>query len=94
MVATPDDVVWARTKFNRSPKNKRCEPVIWEDPDEGQHYITYSDTVRTKLLKIVANADASNNTTWLRRVVMDSEEEEHVRLLGNQLIKSIEGKSL
>ncbi len=92
MVATTDDVMWARKLYKRTAKDTVCEPVVWEERDETQHYVVYSDSHRVKLLKIVANADAKTHIEWIRRLVMDSEEESYVREVGNEVLRRVEGQ--
>lgn len=89
MVATEEDVTWARLKFNETPMNETCPPLIWEERNEKQHYVTYSDSIRVKYLKIVANADAKSHLDWLRRLVNDREEEDHVREVANEVLKRL-----
>lgn len=92
MVATKEDVVWARLNFSNSPHNLRCEPLIWEERDEKQHYVTYSDSLRVKYLKIVANADAKGQKEWFARVLSDNDEEEYAREVAQAIIKNLEGR--
>jgi hypothetical protein len=89
MVGTSEDVTWARLRFNESSHNVVCPPLIWEERNERQHYVTYSDSLRVKYLKIVANADAKPQIEWLRRLVNDREEEEHVREVANEVLKRV-----
>ncbi len=92
MVATKEDVVWARLQFSNSPHNLRCDPLIWEERDEKQHYVTYSDSLRVKYLKIVANADAKGQKEWFARVLSDNDEEEYAREVAQAIIKNLEGR--
>jgi len=89
MVGTVEDVTWARLKFNETPMNETCPPLIWEERNEKQHYVTYSDSNRVKYLKIVANADAKSHLEWLRRLVNDRDEEDHVREVANEVLKRL-----
>jgi predicted DNA-binding ribbon-helix-helix protein len=92
MVATKEDVVWARLQFSSAPKNTTCAPLIWEERDERQHYVTYSDSLRVKYLKIVANADSAGQRDWFERVVGDKEEEEYARQVAAEVLKQLKGR--
>lgn len=92
MVATKDDVVWARLQFSSAPRDQKCTPVIWEERDEKQHYVTYSDSLRVKYIKIVANADSAGQREWFERVVSDKDEEEYARQVANEVLKRLMGR--
>ncbi|MEZ4461265.1 MAG: HEAT repeat domain-containing protein [bacterium] len=89
MVATKEDVLWARLQFTSAPKDVRCEPIVWEERDETQHYVTYSDTLRVKYLKIVANADSKGQVEWFERIIRDKEEEPYAREVANEVLKRL-----
>ncbi len=92
MVATKEDVIWARLQFSNSPHDLRCEPLIWEERNEKQHYVTYRDSLRVKYLYIVANADAKGQKEWFARVLADNDEEEYAREVAQAIIKTLEGR--
>lgn len=92
MVGTVEDVTWARLRFNEVAHDVVCAPLIWEERNERQHYVTYSDSMRVKYLKIVANADAKPQIEWLRRLVNDRDEEEHVREVANEVLKRLKAQ--
>lgn len=92
MVATKEDVVWARLQFSTAPKAQTCAPQIWEERDERQHYVTYSDSLRVKYLKIVANADSAGQREWFERVVGDKAEEEYARQVAGEVLKQLKAR--
>lgn len=92
-LATKDDINWARMNFADTPKNQKCTPLIWEERNEKQHYVTFSDTVRTKFVKIVANVDSKSHQDWFQRLVNDKQEEENIRQVANEVLKMLRGEN-
>lgn len=92
-LATKDDINWARMNFADTPKNQKCSPLIWEERNEKQHYVTFSDTVRTKFVKIVANVDSKSHQDWFQRLVNDKQEEENIRQVANEVLKMLRGEN-
>lgn len=90
MVATEDDVNWARREFSRVSPEAGCEPVVWEERNERQHYVLYSDTFRVKYLKIVANASGAEHRAWFERIVADPEQPWRVREVASEVVKRID----
>jgi hypothetical protein len=90
MVATPEDVTWARRAFDRAPKEKKCEPIVWEERNERQHYVLYSDSLRVKYLKIVANASGGEQRAWFERIVADPEQPWRVREVAAEVVKRLD----
>lgn len=91
MVSTSEDVDWARKRFIYSPKNVKCERVIWEDRDETQTTILFSDTLRTKYVKIVANSgDAHKHKAWFQRIVNDNAEDWPIRETTSAILRQLE----
>lgn len=91
MVATKEDVLWARKEYKKQEAGITCTPIIWEDRNEHQRYVTYSDSMRVKYLKIIANADAKGNLSWFHRLVADPDEEVRVREVANEVLRRFEG---
>jgi HEAT repeat protein len=89
LVAADDDVTWARLRFSREPKEEGCEPVIWEERNERQHYILYGDSFRVKFLKIVANASGVEQEAWFQRIVADPSESWRIREVANEVVLGI-----
>jgi HEAT repeat protein len=89
LVASDDDVTWARLRFAREPKEVGCDPVIWEERNERQHYILYGDSFRVKFLKIVANASGVEQEAWFQRIVADPNEPWRVREVANEVVLGI-----
>ena len=94
MVATKDDVIWARRQFQRVDPEERCEPVIWEERDERQHYVLYSDTLQEKYLKIVANASGGEHRAWFERIALDPEQSWRIREVATEVVKRIDEAGL
>ncbi len=90
MVATDEDVTWARRQFSRADAEADCEPVVWEERNERQHYVLYSDTFRVKYLKIVANATGGEHRAWFERIVADPEQPWRVREVASEIVKRLD----
>lgn len=93
MVAIEEDVVWARRQFDRAAADAACEPVIWTERNERQHYILYSDSFREKYLKIVANAAGSAQRAWYERLVADPEQPYRIREVASEIMKQLDEAS-
>ena len=90
MVSTPEDINWARKKFMSTPKEQKCERVVWEERDESQRTIVFSDTLRTKYMKIVANSgESAKYRSWFQRIVNDPNEPWSVREAGSDIIRQL-----
>jgi|GEM_PF-2520974 len=90
MVSTPEDINWARKKFMSTPKEQKCERVVWEERDESQRTIVFSDTLRTKYMKIVANSgESAKYRSWFQRIVNDPNEPWSVRESGSDIIRQL-----
>jgi hypothetical protein len=88
MVATEQDVDWARLQYVREAPEERCEVVYWEERDERRHTLIYGDTTRVKLLKAVANAGGvTKHAEWFRRIAQDSGEPQHARELASLILQ-------
>ncbi len=90
MVATQDDVIWSRRQFDKTEKEKRCEPLTWEDRNERIYYVLYSDTFRVKHMKIVANASGITERSWFNRLVADTSQSWRVREIALEIVKQID----
>ncbi|AWV90042.1 HEAT repeat domain-containing protein [Bradymonas sediminis] len=94
MVATPDDVLWAKREFQTTdpalPESTECEFVVWTDHDESKHILIYGDSYREKLMKIVANADAFAEKDWFQLQVNDPELPFRLRQVGTAVLRQIE----
>jgi hypothetical protein len=90
MVATDEDVTWARRQFSRVDPEADCEPVIWRERNDRQHYVSYSDTFRVKYLKIVANATGGEHRAWFERIVADPEQPWRVREVASEIVKRLD----
>lgn len=90
MVATEEDVTWARREFSRVAAEEECAPVIWEERNERQHYVLYSDSLRVKYLKIVANATGGQYRSWFERIVADPEQPWRVREVAAEIVKRLD----
>ena len=90
MVANDEDVTWARKRFDDLPAETACDPLIWEERSEKQYYVSYSDSLRVKHLKIVANASGVKHEGWFRRIVADPTQPWRVREVANEIIAQIE----
>jgi HEAT repeat protein len=94
LVATDEDVTWARREFQRSERKATeskddCEHVVWTDHDKEQYYIVYGDSFREKLIKIVANTDAFEHREWFQRLVNDPAEPWRIREVANEVLRQI-----
>lgn len=95
MVSTPEDINWARKQFMSTPKEQKCERVVWEERDESLRTIVFSDTLRTKYMKIVANSGESPKyRTWFQRIVNDPNEPWSVREAGSDIIRQLDQAGL
>lgn len=90
MVATDEDTNWARRRFASAPAKAGCEPLVWEDLNERQHYVLYSDSFRVKYMKIVANATGTQHRGWFGRIVADPEQPWRVREVANEIVARID----
>lgn len=90
MVANEEDVTWARRQFARASPEADCEPVVWQERNERQHYVLYSDTFRVKYLKIVANATGGEHRAWFERIVADPEQPWRVREVASEIVKRLD----
>jgi hypothetical protein len=91
MVATESDIQWARRAYPRQERDERCEAMIWEEPDETQHYILYPDSYRVKLIKIAANAGAGERyRAFFERIVRDSSETWRTREVANEVLRQLD----
>lgn len=90
MVATPEDVTWARRAFDRVDAEAGCEPVVWTERDDQRHYVLYSDSFRVKYLKIVANASGGEHRAWFERIVADPDQPWRVREVAAEIVKRLD----
>ena len=91
-VAHEDDTNWARRAFQTEPHDVACDPIVWEERDERTHTILYGDTIRVKLMKIVANAGrAHEQRAWFQRIVNDPAETWRVREVANEVLRALDG---
>lgn len=90
MVANDEDVMWARRQFERVDAETKCEPVVWEERNERQYYVLYSDTLRVKYLKIVANASGAKQRAWFERLIADPQQPWRVREVANEIVKRLD----
>ena len=90
MVATADDVTWARRMFDRTDPEADCEPVVWDERNERRHYVLYSDTLRVKYLKVVANGSGGEQRAWFERIVADPEQPWRVREVAAEIVKRLD----
>lgn len=89
LVATDEDVTWARRQFQRTEGKEKCERIVWTDHDEEQYYIVYGDSYREKLIKIVANTAAFEHRDWFQRLVNDPSEPWRIREVANEVLRQI-----
>ncbi len=94
LVANKDDVLWARRQFQRFDSgqekgNDECKHIVWTEPDKTQHYIVYGNSYREKLIKIVANADASHHRQWFQRLINDPAEPFRIRQVANEVLRQL-----
>lgn len=95
MVSTPADVTWARKAFLSAPREVKCERVVWEERDERLRTILFSDTLRTKYVKIVANSgEAAKWRTWFQRIVNDTSEPWPLREATSDIILQLNNAGL
>lgn len=89
LVATEDDVDWARREFRRADADEECEEIIFEEPDERFHRIVWGEPVRIKWLKTVGNTDPYAHRRWLERLVVDPEETDHAKFVANEILREM-----
>ncbi len=94
MVATDEDVTWARRQFGRVDPEEGCERYLWEERNERQHYVLYSDTLRVKYLKIVANATGAKHRAWFERLIADPAQPWRVREVASEIVKRLDEAGL
>lgn len=94
MLATPDDVMWARRQFQRLPadayETPACDALIWTDHDDRKYFLLYGDSDGEKLMKIVANADAFHQRDWFQTLVNDPKMPFRIRQVGTAVLKQID----
>lgn len=89
MTANKDDTLWARREFQRVDKEETCERVFWKDRSARTYDIVWGETVRIKLLKIVANTNPFDHEDWIQRLVNDPDESWRVREVADEVIKQM-----
>lgn len=92
MTATKDDTLWARREFQRiesGDQEEDCARVAWEDGSAKIYDIVWGETVRIKLLKIVANTNPFDHQEWIQRLVNDSGESWRVREVADEVLKQM-----
>ena len=89
MVATKEDVTWARREFSKVEPEAKCEPVRWEERNERVHWVLYSDSFRVKYLKIVANASGGEQRAWFERIIADPTQPWRVREVASEVVKRL-----
>ncbi len=93
MTATKDDTMWARREFQRiersDNKEDDCARVFWEDGSAKIYDIVWGETVRIKLLKIVANTNPFDHQEWIQRLVNDPSESWRVREVADEVLKQM-----
>ena len=93
MVATSEDVTWARKAFMRAPKEKRCDRVFWQERDESVHNVVFDDPMRVKYMKIVANSgQGAEQRVWFQRLANDRSEAERVRVVASEILAMLAGE--
>ena len=95
MLSKPEDVSWARKEFLGNVEDTTCERVVWEERDERLHTILFSDTLRTKYMKIVANSgDGTRYRTWFETIAHDPSQEWSLREAAAAIVKQIDRAGL
>ena len=75
-IRTDDDF----KEFLSITEDTSCERVVWEERDERLHTILFSDTLRTKYVKIVANSgEGTRYRTWFETIAHDPSQEWSLR---------------
>ncbi|MGM0555123.1 MAG: HEAT repeat domain-containing protein [Myxococcota bacterium] len=90
LVATHEDVLWARKAYRTASVDKACEPVVWWDNGQDKHYILWNDSFREKVLKIIANTAAVEYEDFFQRVVNDPGEDWRIREVASAVLKQID----
>jgi HEAT repeat protein len=90
LVATREDVLWARKAYRDASIDQACEPVVWWDNGQGKHYILWNDSFREKVLKIIANTAAVEYEDFFQRVVNDPSEDWRIREVASAVLKQID----
>ncbi len=95
MLSKPEDVSWARKEFLSITEDTSCERVVWEERDERLHTILFSDTLRTKYVKIVANSgEGTRYRTWFETIAHDPSQEWSLREAAAAIVKQIDKTGL
>ncbi|MFU8805840.1 MAG: HEAT repeat domain-containing protein [Bradymonadaceae bacterium] len=89
MVATEDDTMWARRQFQRFDTTQICEGVLWEERDGRPQQIVWGESVRLKLLKIVANTNPFDHRDWIQRLVNDPDEDWYLREVADEILRQM-----
>ncbi len=89
MTASKEDTMWARREFQRTDKEADCARVAWEDRSAKTYDIIWGETVRIKLLKIVANTNPFDHQEWIQRLVNDPSESWRVREVADEVLKQM-----
>lgn len=92
MTATKEDTMWARREFQRmesGDKEEDCARVAWEDRSAKTYDIVWGESVRIKLLKIVANTNPFDHQEWIQRLVNDPGESWRVREVADEVLKQM-----
>ena len=93
MVATAEDVTWARREFMRAPRETRCARVFWQERDEAVHNVVFDDPMRVKYMKIVANSgQGAEQKVWYQRLANDQTEVERVRVVASEILAMLAGE--
>ena len=91
MLSTPRDVSWARKEFMRVKEDTACERLAWQERDERLHTIVFSDTLRTKYVKIVANSgEGTRHRSWFETIAQDEQQAWSLREVASAFVKQID----
>lgn len=95
MLSKAEDVSWARKEFMAVNEDTACERVLWKERDDRQHTIVFSDSLRTKYVKIVANSgEGTRYRAWFETIAYDSSQIWPLREVAAALVKQIDKTGL
>jgi HEAT repeat protein len=84
-VATNEDVLWARKRFQELKPKTGCDRQTWMDGSET-HVLIYGDSFREKCLKIVANTNPSAHKQWFQLLANDKSEPFRIRKVASKVL--------
>lgn len=89
-VATDEDILWAKRKYQSGEFPPPCEERRWTERDGTMRRILIGDSFRVKLLKVVANEAAPEHRDWFQRIVNDPKADDRHREVASDVLRQLD----